>query len=123
MLSVVKLYPTLRYDDPRAAHDWLQRVIGFESVAVHEREDGTIEHAEMRWGEDLIMFGPSNAAFPRSPAMIYVTCEDPDAAYAKATAAGGEISVELVDQDYGNREFAVRDPEGHTWSFGTYEPR
>ncbi len=31
--------------------------------------------------------------------------------------------MELVDQDYGNREFAVRDPEGHTWSFGTYEPR
>jgi len=53
--------------------------------------------------------------------MIYVTCEDPDAAHAKATAAGGEISMELVDQDYGNREFAVRDPEGHTWSFGTYE--
>ena len=119
----MKLYPTLRYDDPRAAHDWLQRVIGFESVAVHEREDGTIEHAEMRWGEDLIVFGPSNAEFPRSPAMIYVTCEDPDAAYAKATAAGGEISMEFVDQDYGNREFAVRDPEGHTWSFGTYEPR
>ncbi len=36
---------------------------------------------------------------------------------------GGEITMELVDQPYGNREFAVRDPEGHTWSFGTYEPR
>lgn len=119
----MKLYPTLRYDDPRAAHDWLQRVIGFEPVAVHEGKDGAIEHAEMRWGEDLIMFGPSKDAFPKSPATVYVTCEEPDAAYAKAKAAGGEISMELVDQDYGNREFAVRDPEGHTWSFGTYEPR
>jgi uncharacterized glyoxalase superfamily protein PhnB len=119
----MKLYPTLRYDDPRAAHDWLERVIGFESVAVHEGEDGRIEHAEMRWGEDLIMFGAPNEMFPRSPITVYLTCEDPDAAYTKAKAAGGEIAMELFDADYGNREFAVRDPEGNTWSFGTYEPR
>ncbi|MGI8945417.1 MAG: VOC family protein, partial [Thermoleophilaceae bacterium] len=36
--------------------------------------------------------------------------EDPDAAHARVKAAGGEISMELVDQDYGNREFAVNDP-------------
>lgn len=119
----MKLYPTLRYDDPRAAHDWLERVIGFESVAVHEGEDGKIEHAEMRWGEDLIMFGAPNEAFPKNPVTIYVTCDDPDAAYAKAKTAGGEITRELFDADYGNREFAVRDPEGNEWSFGTYEPR
>jgi len=119
----MKLYPTLRYDDPRAAQAWLQQAIGFESVSVHEGKDGVIEHAEMRWGEDLIMFGATNETFPKLPVIVYVTCEDPDAAYAKAKAAGGEITMELVDQDYGNREFAVRDPEGHTWSFGTYEPR
>jgi len=119
----MKLYPTLRYDDPRAALDWLEHVIGFERVAVHEGEDGTIEHAELRWGEDLIMLGPPNEAFPRSPGAVYVTCEDPDAAHARAKEAGGEISMELTDQEYGNREFAVRDPEGNTWSFGTYEPR
>ena len=118
----MKLYPTLRYDDPRAAHDWLQRALGFESVAVHE-DGGTIQHAEMRWGEDMIMFGAPYEGSPKSPITVYVTCEDPDAAYAKAKEAGGEISMELFDADYGNREFAVRDPEGNTWSFGTYEPR
>ena len=31
----------------------------------------------------------------------------------------------LHDTDYGSRDFAVRDPEGNRWSFGTYrgEPR
>ena len=67
--------------------------------------------------------GAPTEAFPKSPVTLYLTCDDPDAAYAKAKAAGGEITMELVDQPYGNREFAVRDPEGHTWSFGTYEPR
>jgi uncharacterized glyoxalase superfamily protein PhnB len=28
----------------------------------------------------------------------------------------------LTDTDYGSRDFAVRDPEGNHWSFGTYEP-
>jgi uncharacterized glyoxalase superfamily protein PhnB len=29
---------------------------------------------------------------------------------------------ELIDTDYGSREFSVRDPEGNLWSFGTYNP-
>ena len=91
-------------------------------MTIHE-DGGGIQHAEMRWGEDLIMFGAPSEGFPKSPVAVYVTCQDPDAAYARAKEAGGEIARELVDQDYGSREFTVRDPEGHTWSFGTYEPR
>jgi uncharacterized glyoxalase superfamily protein PhnB len=28
-----------------------------------------------------------------------------------------------TDLDYGSRDFSVRDPEGHVWSFGTYRPK
>jgi uncharacterized glyoxalase superfamily protein PhnB len=28
----------------------------------------------------------------------------------------------VTDQDYGSRDFGVRDLEGNQWSFGTYEP-
>jgi uncharacterized glyoxalase superfamily protein PhnB len=28
----------------------------------------------------------------------------------------------LNDTSYGSREFACRDPEGHIWNFGTYDP-
>jgi uncharacterized glyoxalase superfamily protein PhnB len=40
-------------------------------------------------------------------------------------AAGAEVVQPLHDTDYGSRDFAVRDPEGNLWSFGTYpgEPR
>ena len=33
--------------------------------------------------------------------------------------------MDLHETDYGSRDFAVRDPEGNRWSFGTYrgEPR
>ena len=51
--------------------------------------------------------------------------DDPDGLFVRATAAGGKVLRELHDTDYGSRDFAVLDPEGNHWSFGTYrgEPR
>lgn len=46
--------------------------------------------------------------------------DDPDALHARAEAAGVEIIDEVRETDYGSRDFAVRDPEGNRWSFGTY---
>jgi hypothetical protein len=43
-----------------------------------------------------------------------------DALHARAADAGAEITRAPQDTDYGSREFALRDPEGNTWSFGTY---
>ncbi len=40
-----------------------------------------------------------------------------------ATAAGAEIVMEPTDMDFGARNYAARDPEGHLWGFGTYWPR
>jgi uncharacterized glyoxalase superfamily protein PhnB len=55
----------------------------------------------------------------------YVVTDDPDGLFARATAAGAEVLSGLHETDYGSRDFAVRDPEGNRWSFGTYrgEPR
>ena len=50
----------------------------------------------------------------------YVVTDDPDRLYERAVAAGAEIVTGLHDTDYGSRDFAVRDPEGNRWSFGTY---
>ena len=37
-------------------------------------------------------------------------------------AAGATVVMDLEDKDYGSREFSCRDPEGHLWNFGTYDP-
>ena len=50
---------------------------------------------------------------------VYVVCTDPDALYARAVAAGATVVRELRDEDYGSRDFAVRDLEGNLWAFGT----
>ena len=54
--------------------------------------------------------------------VTYLVVDDPDPLYERAKAAGAEILMEPTDQDYGSRDFSVRDPEGNIWSFGTYRP-
>jgi uncharacterized glyoxalase superfamily protein PhnB len=51
-----------------------------------------------------------------------VVVDDADAHYARAVAAGAEITSELAEQDYGSRDYAAKDPAGNVWSFGTYRP-
>ena len=53
----MKLYPSLRYKDAKAAQQWLQEAFGFEPVVLYEDDNGGVAHAEMRWGSDMIMFG------------------------------------------------------------------
>ena len=52
----------------------------------------------------------------------YVIVTDADAVYERAKAAGGKIVRQLQNTDYGSREFTLKDPEGHSWSVGTYSP-
>jgi uncharacterized glyoxalase superfamily protein PhnB len=53
---------------------------------------------------------------------IYIVVADAEAVHARAVAAGARIIRPLQDTPYGSREFAVKDPEGHSWSIGTYDP-
>ena len=48
--------------------------------------------------------------------------DDVDAHCARARGAGAEILVEPFDPEYGGRMYTCRDPEGHVWSFGSYDP-
>lgn len=126
--------PTLRYRNAPAAIDWLCRVFGFARHAVYENPDGTIAHAELTLGNGMIMLGSSkDDEYGRSfktPGELgnietrsaYIVVKDADAVYAHARVAGGTIVRELQDTPYGSREFTVKDPEGHSWSVGTYDP-
>lgn len=113
----------MRYKDARAAIDFLVTAFGFAEEQVHEG-DGKIMHAELSYGNGVIMIGTLGVGDPMFDTVpsVYVAVDDPDAHHDRASAAGAEIVMPLTDQDYGSREYAARDPEGHVWSFGTYRP-
>ncbi len=124
------VWPILAYRDAPAAIAFLKEAFGFTEAAVYTRDgdDSVVEHAELRWplggGLMLATAGRDETAFGRREAgagALYVVCDDPDGLFARATAAGAEVVHGLVDQDYGAREFSVRDSEGNLWSFGTYQ--
>jgi uncharacterized glyoxalase superfamily protein PhnB len=126
--------PALRYRNAPAAIDWLCQTFGFEKHLVVPGEKGTIAHAQLTFGNGMIMLGSVNDSpygrFIKQPDEIggaetqsaYVIVADADAIYARAKAAGAEIVLDIKDEDYGGRGFTCRDLEGRLWSFGTYDP-
>lgn len=124
--------PFLNYEDAPAALDWLAKAFGFERSEVHEGENGTVVHAEMRFADGMIMLGsagPNDLGMktPRELGAVnqgvYVIVDNGiDEHYERAVAAGAEVVRPLHDTDYGSRDYIVRDPEGNLWSFGTYRP-
>jgi uncharacterized glyoxalase superfamily protein PhnB len=123
------IYPALRYRDAAAAIEWLERAFGFRTTARHDGPDGTVAHAELELDGSLIMLGTGAADLQDPPAdfraarmTIYVALEDVDGHRERARAAGAEVS-ELVEQDYGSRDYSALDLEGNRWSFGTYVPQ
>jgi uncharacterized glyoxalase superfamily protein PhnB len=125
--------PCLRYRNAPAAIDWLCETFGFERQLVVPGGDGTIAHAQLRLGGGMLMLGSAveseygqHVKQPEEAGActqgIYVVVPDPDAIYARARSAGATIAIDIKDEDYGGRGFTCRDPEGHLWSFGSYDP-
>lgn len=122
------LYPSLLYRDAEAAMAWFERTLGFERRHDHRDPDGNVAHAEMTLGGATVMLGTAGAgrepfsSLPAGGFLIYCAVDDIDAIHTRAREQGADIALELMDTDYGSRDFTVRDPEGNLWAFGTYRP-
>jgi uncharacterized glyoxalase superfamily protein PhnB len=115
----------MRYHDAAAAIDWLERAFGLIRHVVYDNPDGTVAHAELRYGDGLVMLGSWRGDDDhRRPGegWAYVAVEDLDEHYRRAESVGAEIIDGPVRQDYGSF-YGARDPEGNLWSFGTYRPK
>lgn len=118
------VWPALRAHDGHRLVRFLVDAFGFEATVVYE-DDGQFVHAELAWPPGGgVMLGSArhgdDLAQRPGAAACYVVAADPDGLCERAVAAGAEIVRPLYDTDYGSRDFTARDPEGNTWSFGTY---
>jgi uncharacterized glyoxalase superfamily protein PhnB len=132
--TTATVIPALRYRDAPAAIEWLCDAFGFEKHAVYPGDNGQIAHAELTFGNGMIMLGSARddaygklVSPPADPngvttQSVYLIVTEPDALYKRAADAGATIVREPNTTDYGSREFSCRDLEGHVWNFGTYDP-
>jgi uncharacterized glyoxalase superfamily protein PhnB len=119
--------PYLLYAECDQALDFLSRAFGFEEVLRYTGAGGYVNHAEMRLGDARIYMGDPGDEY-RNPKQtghesvgIYVVIDgDVDEHYERAKAAGAEIVQEPTDEDYGDRRYSARDPEGHRWYFAQH---
>jgi uncharacterized glyoxalase superfamily protein PhnB len=117
----------LRARDARALIRFLVDVVGFTETVVYG-EGERVDHAELAWPPGGgIMLGSAKdddrdagPSLPGTFGAYVVVGDDVDALHARVAAAGAEITTPLYDTDYGSRDFAIRDPEGNRWTFGTY---
>ena len=128
--------PCLRYRDAPKAIEWLCATFGFEKHLVVPGDNNTIVHAQLTFGNGMLMLGSTDRIDSEYSKLItqpddiggaqtqtiYVVVQDADVVYERVRAAGMEIVMEIKDEDYGGRGFTCRDLERHIWSFGTYDP-
>ena len=126
----------LRYADAPAAIEWLGRAFGYAPHLVVKGEaEGEIAHAQLVFGNSMLMVGSAReggafdatqispqATGGRVTASPYIVVDDVDAHHARAVAAGARVTMPPEDQPYGGRLYVCADPEGHVWSFGSYDP-
>jgi uncharacterized glyoxalase superfamily protein PhnB len=133
-LPAPNLMPLMRYRDLAEAMGWLDRAFGFEKQIAVTDSDGEVIYGQMTYRGGLIMMGAVRDTdldkLMRQPDEVgdvetqscYLVVDDADEHYERAVASGADVVLDLKSDGLGRRGYSCRDPEGHIWSFGTYNP-
>jgi len=133
--NTITVIPSVQFRDANAGIQWLKDVLGFTEHAVYRNAEGIVEHAELLLGNGMLMLGTAGRnketagwmALPseiggKNTGNIYLIVPDCKPVWDRVQAAGAEVLLPLSTMDYGGAAFTVRDPEGHIWSLGEYDP-
>ena len=110
-----RIIPSMRYRNAPAAIEWLCKAFGFEKHLVVPGENGTIAHAQLTFGNGMIMVSSAGGGMfgklMKLPEEIggcetqsaYVIVADCDAHCARAKAGGAVMLRDVQDEDYGGQ--------------------
>lgn len=123
-----RITPALCIDGAAAAIDFYTSVLGATERMRMPNPDGTIGHAELQFGDSVIMLsdeypemgvrGPKSIGGTAVTLSLYV--EDVDAVFKSAVEAGATVLRPVADQFYGDRSGQFEDPFGHRWSVASH---
>ena len=124
----------MRCANPAAAVDWLCDAFGFERHLVVDDGSGGVVHAQLTLGNCMVMLGPigdneydqfigqPNEAGGKVTQAPYIVIDNPEEHCAHAKANGADIVYGPKDDDGRGVMYSCRDPDGHLWNFGSYNP-
>jgi PhnB protein len=115
-----RVQPYLLVRDVPRQIDFLTKTFGAREIMRTTGGSGGT-HAEVRIGDSVIMMGGDDSpGFTPMPSALYIYCEDVDAAFQRALAAGGTSLEEPANRPYGDRVAGVKDSAGNIWWIGTH---
>jgi PhnB protein len=121
------IIPRLVCRDPAAEVAFCTRALGAVSINERPGPDGTLAHALLKIGPEMIMIEAEWPSLPsRAPAMdatspvvIFVYVPDVDEVVLRATECGARLVVPVANQFWGDRTAWLMDPAGHVWTVAT----
>jgi len=108
------IIPELPYPDVAEAARWLCQTFGF----VQRLRIGN-HRAQLSFGAGSIVVTkrPSRPASGASGCSVMVRVADVDEHYQKVKQSGATVLQSPADFPYGERQYLVKDPGGHHWTF------
>lgn len=122
--------PHIVVSNAAAAIDFYKKAFGAEEQTRHLAPNSKkIMHASLTINGGTLMLCDdfsdamggkcmTTEALGGSPVTFHLHVADADVMWAKATAAGAEVTMPLADQFWGDRYGQLKDPFGHLWSIG-----
>ena len=101
--------------------EFLKEAFGAEEKFRLPKEDGTLQHSEVRVGDVLLEAADAGGEWKAMPANVHYYVEDADRVYRQAVKAGATSLYEPRDMEYGDREGGVKDPCGSNWFIATHK--
>lgn len=120
----MSITPYLLYEDVAGAVKFLTKAFGFQKYGIPmSGPDGKLNHAAMKFRDDLIMMGYPGPKYKNPKRLsqatqsLYINVDDVDKHFERAKKAGATILEEPQNTPYGHRRYGAADPEGHHWYF------
>jgi PhnB protein len=125
-----RVTPSLIVNGGLKALEFYTQVFGATERIRFPGPGGTIAHAEIDVGDSVLMIedaspylgtqAPPAGGVEGSPISLFVYVEDADGVIEKAVKLGATLKRPAQDQFYGDRDGAIVDPFGHTWTIATH---
>ena len=123
--AMSEMMPLLNVEDVRASTSFYSRALGAVVDSQWEHE-GRVRWARIRFDGGVMMLNEPDGASSShrrgraefSDVVLYVMCYDAAETRQRLADAGLPVG-ELSREDYGNDEFAVRDPDGYAIRFSS----
>lgn len=94
--------------------DFAAAVFGATEQYLVKRDDGVIQHAELRMGDAVIMVAEATDSFKARPSGMFLYVENVDVVYALALHHGARSLMPVGEQPYG-KTCGFEDQWGNQW--------